>query len=372
MQTQIWRVTVPLLLVLSLLVGASFLMPTPTFAQKQDTQQMSEGPRGGAVPGNTLGTTSDTQFWRSIRQGMQGTVALPDKKLGVLVQSEGENWRAIRNGPVSLYGSWLLLGTIALLALFMALRGRVQIDGGFAGRTVERFTTLDRVAHWTTAVSFLVLALTGLNVLYGKYVLLPILGPSIFSALTLAGKYAHNFLAFPFMAGLVLMFLLWIRYNIPKRHDLTWLRQAGGLFDSKVHPPSERFNAGQKVIFWLVVLCGLSLSLSGLALLFPYQFSFFAKTFAVANLLGADLPSSFLPVVEQQLNQVWHTVVALVLMAVILAHIYIGSIGMQGAFTAMGSGRVDVNWATEHHNLWVDRLRREGRVPDERHRQPAE
>jgi len=320
-------------------------------------------PTAGEVPGQALGNTSDTQFWSQVRSGTQGTVSIPDKKLGVLIQSEGENWRAVLNGPVKVYGSWLLLGMIAVLALFFALRGRVRVDGGFSGRTVERFTTLDRFAHWLSAVSFVILALTGLNILYGKYVLLPVLGPGAFSAITLWGKYAHNFVAFAFMAGVLLMFVLWVGYNIPRKHDLTWLRQGGGLFDSKVHPASERFNAGQKIIFWLVVLGGLSLSLSGLALLFPYEFSFFAKTFAVVNLLGAGLPTDLLPVVEQQLNQIWHSIVALGMMAVILAHIYIGSVGMEGAFSAMGSGTVDENWAAEHHNLWYERLKREGRAP---------
>jgi formate dehydrogenase subunit gamma len=165
-------------------------------------------PTGGHVPGQSLGNTSDSELWRGIRRGTEGTVSIPDKKLGVLVQSEGENFRAIRNGPVSLYSSWLLLVGIALLALFFALRGRVKIDSGLSGRTIERFGPVDRFTHWLTAVSFIVLALTGLNLLYGRYVLLPILGPEIFAALTQAGKYAHNFIAFAFMLGIAMLFVL--------------------------------------------------------------------------------------------------------------------------------------------------------------------
>lgn len=325
----------------------------------------------GNVPGGALGNTSDTQFWTSIRKGTQGTVSIPDKKLGVLIQSEGENWRSVLNGPVKVYGSWLLLGIVALLALFFALRGRIRIESGYSGRTVERFTDLDRFAHWLSAVSFLILAITGLNVVYGKYVLLPILGPEVFSWITQAGKYAHNFVAFPFMAGVILMFVLWVRYNIPQMHDLVWLAKGGGLFSSNVHPPSERFNAGQKIIFWLVVLGGVSLSMSGLALLFPYEFDLFGKTFAFLNWLGFGLPTEMLPVVEQQLNQIWHSILALVMMAVILAHIYIGSVGMEGAFSAMGSGYVDEHWAEEHHPLWYERLVREGHASNASHK-PAE
>ncbi|RDD62880.1 formate dehydrogenase subunit gamma [Ferruginivarius sediminum] len=310
---------------------------------------------GGNVPGQALGNTSDSQFWREIRRGMEGTVSIPDKKLGVLIQSEGENWRAIRNGPLSLYGSWLMLAVIALLALFFALRGRVKIDHGVSGRTVQRFGLVDRFAHWLTAVSFILLALTGLNVLYGRYVLLPVLGPEMFAALTQAGKYVHNFIAFAFMLGIVLMFVLWVKDNVPNGRDLKWLAKGGGLFGGG-HPEAEKFNAGQKIIFWVVILGGISVSLSGLALLFPYSFSFFSGTFAALNMLGADLPSNLAPLQEQQLNQIWHTVVAIVMIAVILAHIYIGSIGMQGAFDAMGTGRVDENWAREHHSIWYARL----------------
>lgn len=364
--------TLGFLLLLAFLMSLALAQAGGALAQTEGRDVREPSPTGGAVPGDVSGTTSDTQFWSEVRKGVQGTVSIPDKKLGVLIQSEGENWRAIINGPVKVYGSWILLGMIAVLALFFALRGRVEVDGGFTGRTVERFTTLDRFAHWLSAVSFLILALTGLNLLYGKFVLLPILGPSAFSALTIAGKYAHNFVGFAFMIGIVLMFVLWVRYNIPKAHDLKWIRQAGGLFNSKIHPPSERFNAGQKVIFWLVVLSGVSLSLSGLALLFPYQFAMFGKTFDILNAIGIDAPETVLPVVEQQLNQVWHAILAIIMMAVILAHIYIGSIGMQGAFSAMGSGRVDENWAAEHHNMWYERLKREGRAPGHSGGQPAE
>lgn len=351
----------------------------PGSAWAQETQGMdvrppqSEGaasPQRGEVPGNSLGSTSDSQVWRDIRRGVEGTVSIPNKRLGVLVQSQGENWRAIRNGPVSVYGAWLMLVVVGLLALFFALRGRVKIEHGWSGKTVERFGPVDRFAHWLSATSFVLLALTGLNLMYGQYVLMPILGPSAFATLTQFGKYIHNFIAFAFMAGLVMMFVLWVRHNIPNRYDAIWLKKGGGLFASGVHPPSERFNAGQKIIFWLVVLGGGSLSLSGIALLFPYEFSFFTKTFAVLNVFGFGLPTDLAPLQEQQFNQVWHAIVGIVMIGVILAHIYIGSIGMQGAFAAMGSGRVDANWAREHHSLWYERIT--GEKVSHQHEQPAE
>ncbi|MBK1698337.1 formate dehydrogenase subunit gamma [Rhodovibrio salinarum] len=364
----------PLLATLIVAVFLTLAASSPAWAQSgtADPSVTAEQPTRGQIPGNALGGTNDTEFWKMIRQGQSGTVSQPDKKLGVLVDSSGENWRAILNGPVKVYGAWLILGVLALLALFYALRGRVPVDGGFSGKTVERFTTLDRFAHWLSATSFVILAFTGLNLVYGKYFLLPLIGPSAFSWITQAGKYAHNFVAFAFMAGVIMMFLLWVRFNIPKKHDLTWLAKGGGIFDSKVHAPSERFNAGQKGVFWLACLGGLSLSMSGIALLFPFEFGFFGKTFAALNGLGLDLPAQLSPLQEQQLNQIWHSILAFVLIAVMLAHVYIGSVGMQGAFSAMGSGQVDVNWAEEHHNMWYARLVEEGRAPPSNQIHPAE
>jgi formate dehydrogenase subunit gamma len=358
--------------VVALVLTLAAAVPAQAQSGTAEPSVTAEQPLAGQVPGNAQGGTSDTEFWKMIREGQSGTVSQPDKKLGVLVDSSGENWRAILNGPVKVYGAWIILGMLALLALFYALRGRVPIDGGFSGKTVERFNGLDRFAHWLSATSFIILALTGINIVYGKYFILPIVGPAAFSWITQVGKYAHNFVAFAFMAGVVLMFLLWVRFNIPKKHDLVWLAKGGGIFNSKVHPPSERFNAGQKVIFWLACLGGLSLSMSGIALLFPYEFGFFAKTFGTLNALGFNLPTEISPLQEQQLNQIWHSILAFVLIAIMMAHIYIGSVGMQGAFAAMGSGQVDVNWAEEHHNMWYERLVREGKAPASTNMHPAE
>ena len=307
----------------------------------------------GHVPGGTLGNQSDPEMWRAIRKGIQGTVSIPNKQAGVLVQSEGDNWRAWRNGPLTDIGLWILGGMIGLLLIFFLIRGRIRIDSGPSDYQIERFTGVERFAHWLTAVSFVVLALTGLNLLYGRYFLLPVLGPDIFAFITSMGKYLHNYLAFSFMLGIVMMFVLWVRHNLPNRHDVTWALKGGGIFAKGVHPPAKKFNAGQKVIFWLVILGGASLSASGVALLFPFQLSMFAGTFEIVNLFGADLPTTLTAMQEMQLSQLWHGIVGLVMIAVILAHIYIGSIGMEGAFDAMGSGMVDLNWAKEHHSLWV-------------------
>ncbi|HLB79935.1 MAG TPA: formate dehydrogenase subunit gamma [Dongiaceae bacterium] len=314
--------------------------------------------QGDEVPGGSLGSASDADIWRDVRRGLQGYVSIPDKQAGVLIQSEGQSWRAIRNGPLSVYGAWILLGIVAVVAVFFALRGRIRIDAGASGATVERFNGVERFAHWLTAVSFIVLALSGLNMLYGRYALRPILGPELFADLTRLGKYAHDYLAFAFMAGLVLVFVLWVRDNLPSRADLDWLARGGGFFSRHSHPPARKFNAGQKILFWAVVLGGLSISLSGIALLFPFEFHMFGNTFVVLNVFGLGLPADLTVMQEMQLQQLWHAAASLLLIAVIIGHIYIGTMGMEGAFDAMGSGMVDANWAREHHSLWVAETRK--------------
>ena len=343
-------------------VAASLLMfgaIAATVVATADLAPPAAAQASGAMPGNNRGAISDADVWRAVRKGLQGSVSIPNKQAGVLVQSEGDNWRAFRNGPLPVYGAWGMLGIIAILALFFVVRGRIRIEGGTSGRLVERFNSVERFAHWLTASSFVVLALSGLNMLYGRYVLKPVLGAVLFSDLTRIGKYLHNYLAFAFMLGLLLILVLWLRENIPSRNDLVWLAKGGGMFSKHSHPPARKFNAGQKILFWLVILGGLSISLSGIALLFPFQFSMFSETFKVLNVFGLGLPDDLTALQEMQLSQLWHAAVGLALIAVIIGHIYIGTLGMEGAFDAMGTGEVDENWAKEHHSLWVAELQQQ-------------
>lgn len=261
-----------------------------------------------------------------------GRVSIPDAKSGVLIQPQGREWRQTLEGPVKSVGGWLLALTVVALAAFMAIRGRIKIEHGVSGRTIERFNGLERFAHWLTAICFVILGLSGLNISFGRTLLLPVMGPEAFTSLSAFGKLAHNFLSFPFVLGVLLMAVLWIRHNIFNAIDMEWFRQGGGLLQKGVHPPAGKFNGGQKVIFWLVVLGAAVLSVSGYILMFPFY---------VTDIAG------------MQLSQLVHAIAGIVMVAVILAHIYIGSIGMEGAFDAMGSGQVDINWAREHHSLWV-------------------
>jgi formate dehydrogenase subunit gamma len=331
------------------LTASPVLDTSPAVAQAQDK------PTGGMVPGGAKSVQSASdRIWAPIRRGMPGTLSLPDQMAATLVQSEGDNWRAFKNGPLSQFGGWLLLAAIVVLAAFRLIRGQIKIEHGPAGRTIERFNAVERATHWVTATSFIVLALTGLNVLYGRYVLKPILGADAFAALTYYGKIAHNYIAFAFMAGIIVMFVLWVRHNLFDKTDLTWIAQGGGLLSKTKHPPAKKFNFGQKCIFWIVILGGFTLSLSGLALLFPFEINIWAPTFKALNVVGFSLPTQLTPLMETQLSVLWHSLAALVMIAVILAHIYIGTpLGMEGAIGAVGQGQVDVNWAKEHHSLWV-------------------
>lgn len=318
----------------------------------------------------------DSNFWKQIRHGQEG-------RGGQLIQSQGEDWRLLRNGPLLKYTSTAMLVTVVFLALFFLFRGRIKIEHGWSGYTIERFNMPERMGHWILAVSFIILGLTGVNISYGKYVLMPILGKDLFATISIGGKYLHNYVAFAFILGVVWVFITWIKDNFPRSADITWIKQGGGLFTKGVHPPSHKFNAGQKLIFWSVILTGVSISLSGWALLFPFETQMFAKTFWVINgVVGTELPTELTAIQEQQYAVTWHKIMAIFMICIILAHIYIGSVGMQGAFAAMGSGRVDLNWAKEHHSLWVKKLEDQDKLdmqPDEAHQpdggakaQPAE
>lgn len=342
-----------------LIFALAISVPRGAVAQTNDRTVEEPSPVGGNVPGGHLGVSSDTELWRAVRGGVRGSVSIPNKQAGQMIQSGGDSWRAWRNGPITVIGGSALLVMIGVIALFFLVRGRIRIDAGPSGKTIERFNGLERFTHWLTAVCFIILALTGINLLYGRHVLLPVLGPDVFATITQAGKYVHNYLAFGFMVGIALMFVLWVRHNLPSKYDIKWLALGGGILVKGAHPPSKKFNAGQKFIFWSVTLGGLSISLSGISLLFPFEFSMFATSFAALNVFGFGLPTDLGPMEEMHYAQMWHAWVSLGLIAIVVGHIYIGSLGMEGAFDAMGTGHVDENWAREHHSIWVAEVKGE-------------
>ena len=262
---------------------------------------------------------------------IQGLGTIPDTKSYVIEQPMGREWRRFHEVWLHWIGAVAVLGMLAMLTIFYLVRGMVRMESGLSGVKIVRFSAFERFVHWMTATCFIILALSGLNITFGKNVLLPLMGPSAFSTWSLAAKYAHNFISFPFTLGVILIFFMWLGGNIPNKVDIAWFKRGGGII-GRDQPPAERFNGGQKGVYWVVVLGGTAVAISGYLLMFP----FFGTTIA-----------------GMQLAQVVHGVVAVLFIAAMLAHIYIGTIGMEGAFEAMGKGTVDLKWAEEHHSLWL-------------------
>ena len=311
----------------------------------------------------TLGGASDSDLWRALRYNTADiTTQTRGPAVTTLMQDGGMWWLKFREGPLLSFGIYLLGGTLALLALFYLIRGRIRIEGEKTGRTITRFKAFERFGHWLLASSFLVLGVTGLISLFGRKVLIPAFGHESFAFLAVGSKWIHNNISWAFMIALVMIFIVWVAHNIPDRTDLRWLAKAGGLFGGE-HPPAKKFNAGQKLIFWAVIVLGGSISVSGLSLLFPFEFNMFNHTFSTLNSWGVpgwfgagDLPYPLQPQEEMQYTQLWHAIVSLILTAIIFAHIYLGSVGMEGAFDAMGKGEVEEQWAREHHSIWAEEV----------------
>jgi formate dehydrogenase subunit gamma len=281
----------------------------------------------------TKSAVSEEQLLRQ-EKTIRGLGTIPDSKSYTLEQPAGRDWRDFHEVTLRWIGGIAIVGMLVLLIVFYLSRGMVRIESGRSGRAIVRFNAFERFVHWMTAVCFIILALSGLNITFGRPLLLPLTNPESFTAFSEWAKYAHNYLSFPFTLGVVLIFLMWVGGNLPTRVDLEWLNRGGGIIEHD-HPPAHRFNAGQKLIYWIVVLGGGAAAASGYVLIFP----FYGTTIATM----------------QQAEMV-HGIVAMLFIAVMLAHIYIGTMGMEGAFEAMGSGTVDVNWAREHHSLWLDEL----------------
>ena len=266
---------------------------------------------------------------------IQGRGSIPDTKSYTIEQPAGRDWRHFREVTLRWIGGVAILGILALLVLFYLWRGMVRIESGRSGHTIVRFNAAERFVHWMTATCFVILALSGLNITFGRPLLLPLMSPEGFTAWSEWAKYAHNYLSFPFTLGVILIFFMWVAGNIPNRVDIEWFRRRGGMVGHD-RPPAYRFNGGQKLIYWIVVLGGGVIAVSGYLLMFPFY--------------GTDIQT-------MQSAEIAHGIIAMLFIAAMLGHIYIGTIGIEGAFEAMGTGTVDVNWAREHHNLWLEEIR---------------
>jgi formate dehydrogenase subunit gamma len=316
--------------------------------------QQNNGQRNRVQPGN------NAPMWRGVQGGVEGYSSLPKSEApeaGILIQgpvqypgsrfvTAGEAWRQVRNGWIIPYGAALLAIAVLALAIFYFAKGPIGQHGPDTGRKIERFTPFERAAHWSNAIAFSILAISGIVMAFGKFFLLPIIGQTLFGLLTYALKTMHNFVGPLFVVSLVIIFITFLRDNLPQRGDLRWILRMGGMFGGK-EVPSHRFNAGEKGVFWGGVFAlGIVVVASGLV-------------------MDKLVPSIDYVRGTMQVTHMVHATAAMLMMAVFIGHIYMGTIGMRGAYKAMRRGYVDETWAREHHEYWYDDIKA-GKIPAER------
>jgi formate dehydrogenase subunit gamma len=298
----------------------------------QTPEQKSQQQRQVTQPGN------NADVWRDVRkEGQEHYTSIKGRETGVLVQSWGDTWRRIRNGPVTFWGGWLVIAAVLAIAALYFTKGPIKLHERPTGRLLHRFSSIEQVAHWCMAISFVVLGISGLVMLFGKHVLLPVIGYTLFAWLTALCKNLHNFVGPFFIVATVIFVVIFIRDNLPRAYDFMWFRKSWGYMSGRDHVASGRFNAGEKAWFWGCVV-GLSVIVawSGLILLFPN----FDQTRAV-----------------MQQAHLWHAVAAIIYIAVSLGHIYMGTVGVEGAYASMRTGYVDEIWAKEHHEIWYNEVK---------------
>jgi formate dehydrogenase subunit gamma len=314
------------------LVGLLIALVFVPIAQAADAGRAQEqAQRQQTQPGN------NAPMWRDVREGVNQTTQVRGVETNVLVQSSGQSWRELRP-PVSLAGGLLIAAALLALFAFYQWRGPIGVHQAATGRLIKRFSDAERLTHWTVAISVCVLAVTGLIISFGKYLLLPVIGYTLFSWLAILAKNLHNFVAPVFFFMLPVMVVLFVRDNLPGAGDLKWLLSFGGLFSkSGRETPSGRFNMGEKVLFWLMVCAvGLILCVSGAVMLFP-NFDQGRQIMQAANVV--------------------HVIAAMAMIFLASFHIYLGTVGMRGAYEGMRTGYVDETWAKEHHQLWCDQVK---------------
>ncbi len=310
--------------------------------------------RAQVQPGN------NAPMWGQVGQGVTGYTSLPKSQApeaGNLIQpfvqypgsrltNAGEAWRQVRNNWLIPYGGSLLLIALGAVALFYWRKGTIELHGAETGRQIERFTPFERSAHWANAIAFVALAVSGIVMAFGKFFIQPVIGNALFGWPSYALKNIHNFAGPLFAVSLVIVIVTFVRDNLPSKDDIVWLLKGGGLF-SGTEVPSHRFNAGEKVLFWAGV--------------------FFLGLIVVASGLVLDklIPGLIYERSTMQISHMVHAAATFLMMAMFIGHIYMGTIGMRGAYSAMRTGYVDETWAKEHHELWYQDIQA-GKIPAQR------
>ncbi len=334
--------------------GQSIFEVKPDASADPNYAKQSNAERNKVQPGN------NAPIWRQAGQGVEGYTSLPKREApeaGFLMQgvtqypgsrltNAGEAWRQVRNQVIIPFGGSLLVIAALAIGLFYWRKGTIGLHAPETGKKIERFTYFERAAHWANAIAFCTLAISGIVMAFGRYFIQPVMGNTLFGWLTYALKNVHNFMGPLFAVSLVIVFFTFARDNMPAKEDIAWLLKGGGLFGGK-EVPSHRFNAGEKVVFWGGVFAlGLIVVGSGLV-------------------LDKLIPGLLYVRETMQISHMVHASAAMLMMAMFMGHIYIGSIGMSGAYQGMKTGYVDETWAKEHHELWANDIAA-GKIPAQR------
>ena len=273
------------------------------------------------------------EYWRAVRHGVEGYSAVTGPEANVLIQDSGQTWREVRNGPASSISAWLMAAVLLALGLLQIFKGTWKLDHR-TGKTIPRWSVFDRVIHWGLALTFIALALTGLGLLFGRYVMMPLMGKEAFAALSAVSKPVHDYVSPFFIVFLLLSLAAWTKHNVPKSYDWEWLKKVGGYL-TREHAPAGFINAGEKVWYWFLILGGIAVVVSGLFMLTP-NFDWTRST--------------------MQLSSIAHIVSGIGLISFSFVHMYMSTLGNEGTFQAMISGDVDERWAELHHDVWYDEL----------------
>lgn len=334
--------------------SANIFQIAPDADSDQKYKDQTNAERGKVQPGN------NAPMWQQVGQGVTGYSSLPlsqAPEAGNLIQkfvqypgsrltNAGEAWRQVRNSFLIPYGGALLLIVLGAIALFYWRKGTLELHGAETGRKIERFTPFERSAHWANAIAFVALAVSGLVMAFGKFFIQPVIGATLFGWLTYALKNIHNFAGPLFAVSLLIVIVTFVRDNLPRAEDLTWILKGGGLLSGQ-EVPSHRFNAGEKLLFWGGV--------------------FFLGLIVVASGLVLDklVPGLVYERATMQISHMVHAAATFLMIAMFMGHIYMGTIGMRGAYSAMRNGHVDETWAKEHHELWYNDIKT-GKIPAQR------
>lgn len=330
------------------IIALMMVLAVPVMGHAQSSvrppnQGTTAAPLGPDMQGGVLGNESDSVIWHDIRKGAPGNVTIPDPNAAVLIQSQGEDWRIYRNDYTTQYGAIVLAAILVILTVFFVIRGRMKIQSGRSGRVIPRFSLVERVVHWFTAILFVLLGLSGLVLLFGRPFLLPLIGPELFGIIASASMQGHNLFGPLFLLAILSLFIVFVRGNGYSWVDLKWVFKAGGFFGG--HASSGRYNFGEKSWFWWASICGIAISVTGMMMLFPDH---------VPGLLAQVTDKAPPARTLMQYANLIHGAAAILFIAFGLGHIYLGTIGMEGALEGMTRGTVDENWAKEHHDLWYE------------------